>query len=90
MGWRAAGQGTLEAWLRPMAVQSHCPGQWVEACGSSHCAASLEAWSLLSGGGSINPWERLDQWKNGISAARVQIWSLMLPAAEFGTRLPCL
>lgn len=22
-------------------------------------------WSLLSGGGSINPWETLDQWKKG-------------------------
>lgn len=90
MGWRAAGQGTLEAWLCPMAVQGHCLGQRVEACGSSHSTASLEGWPLLSGGGSINPWERLDQWKSGNSAAHVQIWSLMLPAAEFGTGLLCL
>lgn len=44
-------------------VPHHCPGRRVQARGSGRDAASLRGWSLLSGGGSINPWESLDQWK---------------------------
>lgn len=43
-------------------VQGPCPSWQVEAGGSCK-AAGRWGWSLLSGGGSINPWERLDQWK---------------------------
>lgn len=80
---------TCQAWLCSCAgplpqQESRSPCQWPQ------CSWPL-GWSLLSGGGSINPWEAVDQLKKGSGnlAVYIQIQNLMLFTAGLRSILLC-